>query len=188
VRISLADILQDGPFSAFAGVQRWFAVVQGEGVQLQLGQQHHRLTPASAPLNFDGAAAPGCQLLGGPTRDLNLMLQGCTGGMLAAQPGVAWQAPLPAVPQPQAALPRLLRAVFCADAAQLHIGDRPAMDLPAMSLGWWLQDGDADDAQGTDTASWRLEPMDTSAARAWWLWAWCHGLTTPPDTPAGARA
>ena len=32
VRLSVADIERDGPFSAFAGVDRWFAVLSGAGV------------------------------------------------------------------------------------------------------------------------------------------------------------
>src|SRR6218665_1188986 len=34
LRISVADIEADGPFSAFEGVQRWFAVLAGAGVRL----------------------------------------------------------------------------------------------------------------------------------------------------------
>ena len=36
LRISVADIRADGPFSAFAGVDRWFAVLEGNGVRLVL--------------------------------------------------------------------------------------------------------------------------------------------------------
>ncbi|MFN7725604.1 MAG: HutD family protein [Rubrivivax sp.] len=74
-RISLADVAADGPFSAYPGVQRWFAVVDGGGVQLRFENRLSRLTPDSAALHFDGAEAPHCSLLTGPTRDLNLMLQ-----------------------------------------------------------------------------------------------------------------
>ncbi|NVO07869.1 MAG: HutD family protein, partial [Rhodoferax sp.] len=35
LRISRADIEADGPFSAFAGVQRWFVVLSGKGVVLR---------------------------------------------------------------------------------------------------------------------------------------------------------
>ena len=51
LRISVADIGADGPFSAFAGVERWFAVLEGAGVRLS----------ASALLNVTaggGSAAP----------------------------------------------------------------------------------------------------------------------------------
>ena len=60
---------------AFEGVQRWFAVLSGNGVSLQLPGAGHRLTAASAPLEFDGDAAVDCGLLDGPTQDLNLMVR-----------------------------------------------------------------------------------------------------------------
>ena len=44
---------------------------------------------------FDGAEAPGCAALGGPTRDLNLMLHGDARGAWSA-PSLAWRsAPSP---------------------------------------------------------------------------------------------
>ncbi len=79
VRISLADITRDGPFSAYPGVERWFSVVEGEGVELQFADGPRPLRRGDAPRWFDGAAAPGCRLLAGSTRDLNLMLQGIRG-------------------------------------------------------------------------------------------------------------
>ena len=72
-RLSVADVERDGPFSAFHGVARWFAVLEGAGVRLDVDGQAHELTADSAPLAFDGAAATGCTLIDGPTRDFNLM-------------------------------------------------------------------------------------------------------------------
>ena len=100
VRISLADIVQDGAFSAFPDVQRWFGVVQGAGVGLQFADQQVMQTLASEALQFDGAAAPFCRLLEGATQDMNLMLRGsdaAQGCMQPVSPGVAWQSckPLP---------------------------------------------------------------------------------------------
>lgn len=69
LRISVADIEADGPFSAFEGVQRWFAVLSGHGVRLY----DYELHPGSEILSFDGALAPDCELVDGPTRDFNLM-------------------------------------------------------------------------------------------------------------------
>ena len=93
LRISLADIDADGPFSAFDGVQRWFAVIEGGGVVLAFAHGERRLGVGSEPLCFDGATAPGCRLVAGPTRDLNLMLRaGARGRMERARSGVAWNA------------------------------------------------------------------------------------------------
>lgn len=69
LRISVADIEADGPFSAFPDIDRWFAVLQGEGVRLF--DRDWRLSDGL--LAFDGALAPDCRLLGGMTRDFNLM-------------------------------------------------------------------------------------------------------------------
>lgn len=74
-RLSVADVTRNGPFSSFEGVQRWFAVLGGEGVRLTLAQQAHELTPSSAPLCFDGASPVDCELLGGATQDFNLMVR-----------------------------------------------------------------------------------------------------------------
>jgi len=74
-RMSVAEITQNGPFSRFEGVQRWFAVLSGTGVRLTLGQHTHDLSPQSAPLCFDGETAPDCHLTNGPTQDFNLMLR-----------------------------------------------------------------------------------------------------------------
>lgn len=87
-RISVADIARDGPFSAFPGVERHFVVLEGDGVTLDLGGRQTDQRPGDAPLVFDGALAPGCRLLGGPVRDLNLMRRGGLWPVAGA-----WQAP-----------------------------------------------------------------------------------------------
>jgi environmental stress-induced protein Ves len=81
VRISVADVAQDGPFSRFDGVQRWFAVLEGAGVRLNVDGRAQDLTRESQPFAFDGVAATDCSLLAGATRDFNLMLRGATGRM-----------------------------------------------------------------------------------------------------------
>jgi environmental stress-induced protein Ves len=91
LRISRADIASDGPFSAFPGIERWFAVLQGAGVILTFADAVHQLQAGDAPLRFDGAAAPGCRLLDGATQDLNLMLRHGTGVMRAVQDAQPWQ-------------------------------------------------------------------------------------------------
>jgi environmental stress-induced protein Ves len=64
VRLSVAEVAADGPFSRFEGVQRWFAVLRGAGVRLVVDGVAHTLTAASEPLAFDGAADTQCTLLG----------------------------------------------------------------------------------------------------------------------------
>lgn len=80
-RMSVAEVAQSGPFSAFEGVQRWFAVLAGAGVRLHLGGQVHALTQLSDPFVFDGGVPPRCELIAGSTQDFNLMVQGTTAVM-----------------------------------------------------------------------------------------------------------
>ncbi len=81
VRCSVATVAAAGPFSSFAGVLRWFAVLEGAGVRLTIDEGVHEQTRSSEPLPFDGGANTTCALINGETRDFNLMLHGCTGQM-----------------------------------------------------------------------------------------------------------
>lgn len=72
-RMSVAEVARSGPFSRFDGVERWFAVLDGNGVALRQDGQLANLTADSAPYCFDGSAPSDCDLLDGPTHDFNLM-------------------------------------------------------------------------------------------------------------------
>ena len=74
-RASVAEVTQAGTFSNFGGVQRWFAVLEGDGVCLSVDGHLHVLSKADSPLEFDGAAQTECKLLGGATQDFNLMVR-----------------------------------------------------------------------------------------------------------------
>jgi environmental stress-induced protein Ves len=74
-RMSVADVEHAGPFSRFDGVQRWFAVLSGAGVELQMGQHRYQLTRHSEPLCFAGEQTVDCQLADGATQDFNLMVR-----------------------------------------------------------------------------------------------------------------
>jgi uncharacterized protein len=74
-RMSVAEVDASGPFSRFDGTDRWFAVLEGAGVQLEVQGQTQRLTHNSAPFYFDGGAATDCTLLNGRTQDFNLMVR-----------------------------------------------------------------------------------------------------------------
>jgi hypothetical protein len=123
LRISLADIRNDGPFSAFPGVTRWFTVVQGGGVVLRFGTRTETLGAGSAPLRFEGAAAPGCTLIDGPTRDLNLMLRDGEGVMQPAVAGQPWDGVF------------AQRGLFTAVPGILRFDGAPT-PLPADTLAW----------------------------------------------------
>ena len=74
-RISVATIAADGPFSAFAGIDRVITLLSGAGVHLssQDGSVNHQLNQALQPFAFSGDVALDCDLLGGPSQDFNVM-------------------------------------------------------------------------------------------------------------------
>lgn len=81
-RVSVARIDRDGPFSAFEDVQRWFAVLTGNGVRLSWPTHQTTLTPQSQPLSFAGAPACHAQLVDGVTLDFNLMTRSLRGELI----------------------------------------------------------------------------------------------------------
>ncbi len=148
LRISRADIAADGPFSSFAGVSRWFAVLRGAGVALAFADGTREVRLGDAPLPFDGASAPGCRLLDGATQDLNLMARGGTAIMLAARAATPWQSDWP------------LRALYTTQAGRWQAGDDSA-DLVANSLFWMAADAGA---------GWVFTPHAQGAGEgAWWM-------------------
>jgi len=148
LRIALADIDRDGPFSSYVGVDRWIVVISGVGIALAFPDGERELMRGDDPLCFDGADAPGCRLLDGPTRDLNLMVQGGRGVMRLVRPGVAWDEGF------------AMRGVFttasgrCVTAEETHA-------VPTMTLLW------SDEPVG---GSWTFEHDEpTAMTTAWWL-------------------
>lgn len=150
LRISVAAIERDGPFSDFAGIERRFAVVEGAGVALQLGSERREVRRGAPPLRFDGALAPMCWLLDGPTRDLNLLVPRAAGtaAMHDAVPGHDWICSAP------------WRALVSADAAELLIDDRPAAATRSTALLW---------SPHAARQRWRLQPQPGTMARGWWI-------------------
>jgi environmental stress-induced protein Ves len=139
VRISVADVQAAGAFSRFEDVDRWFAVLEGDGVVLHLDGDVHRLAVSDAPFHFHGDAAVHCALVGGPTRDLNLMAPPGRGRMerVHARLGV------------HAAAGSLL-AVY-AHGKPAHVAFHgKTFDVPPRHLAWTVL---AADASGTITGS-----------------------------------
>jgi len=71
-RISIAEIASDAQFSSFPDVQRTIAVIDGPGMELDVDGVRHELGRYE-PFQFSGSATTSCRLLGGVTRDLNVM-------------------------------------------------------------------------------------------------------------------
>lgn len=72
-RISLADVAADGPFSAFPGIDRTLTVVEGAGMDLLVGGEHHIVDEPYWPYDFPGDRETFGSLLGGPVVNLNVM-------------------------------------------------------------------------------------------------------------------
>ena len=169
LRVSVADITQDGPFSAFPGISRCFAVLEGAGVVLSLNGQDQTLTTASEPLAFDGAEAPGCRLISGPTRDLNLMVR--------HRAGQAW------MQRAEAGVPRPMDAAWAWQGLYTH---GPALlatpggrfELQAGTLAW-CDSTVVQPREAAAEAPWCL----VEGRQAWWLGLLVHG----PSRPAQGR-
>ncbi|MEJ5992681.1 HutD family protein [Ramlibacter sp. PS3R-8] len=143
VRMSVADVQSDGPFSRFEGVERWFAVLAGEGVILRIDAEEHRLASASEPLRFDGAAAVHCRLTAGATRDFNLM----------APPGRAQLRRVRGRTHMNLQAQRLL-ALYAHDVPATVVTEGEATDVPAYHLAWRLAGTSTQCIVETDNALW----------------------------------
>lgn len=73
-RISLATIAEDGEFSAFPGVDRTLALVDGNGASIDIdGESQVLLCPDDPVLAFGGESRLVAKLNHGPTTDFNVM-------------------------------------------------------------------------------------------------------------------
>lgn len=71
-RVSVAEVEQDGPFSAFPEIDRVIMLIDGGGMTLVVDGAMHQLGRFDT-LAFAGEATTTCRLPSGATRDLNLM-------------------------------------------------------------------------------------------------------------------
>ena len=145
LRVSVADILGAGPFSPWPAHWRGLAVLEGAGVRLRFGERQQTLVLDGPPLSFDGASAPHCEPLDGPTRDLNLMVD-----LGAGEGCMAWAA---AVGLPPSAP---WRGLYTHGPAWLLRGNEPPLAIDGPSLLW------SDD----DPHPWQLA---RATAAAYWL-------------------
>lgn len=146
VRINVAEIERDGPFSDFSGWRRLFAIVGGAGVDLWVDAAPQRVTAATPPLSFDGGAAPDCRCVAGPTRALNLVVR---------QGGTATGASMQRIEG---------TASWAADCAEL-------MAVYAETGGVQIQRGAATEVLAAQQLGWRRlaagERVAVQAASAW---------------------
>ncbi|MFM9887299.1 MAG: HutD family protein [Burkholderiales bacterium] len=149
VRISVADVDRDGSFSAYPEVERWFAVVEGAGVDLAIDGTSHRMVPSSPPLSFDGGAKIECHLPDGPTRDLNLMARRGKSVMQSVAIGATWRPNATqcglfasvvghciADDHDEVAVPR--ESLLWFDSPPHTLSFRTRARKPTQPIGWWL--------------------------------------------------
>ena len=74
-RVSIADVERDGPFSAFTGVDRSIVLLAGNGLRLTGNGRSLDVCVPFEPVDFAGDVAMHGALLGGPSRDFNLMVR-----------------------------------------------------------------------------------------------------------------
>jgi hypothetical protein len=129
LRISVADIEADGPFSAFPAIERWFAVLEGQGVELRVNGSRQRLGRGSEPFRFDGGAAVDCALLAGSTRDFNLM----------ARPGAATLRRIGSPVQMVCGARRLVALYSHRAGGRLGLGTE-SIEVPPATLAWQVLD------------------------------------------------
>lgn len=140
VRLSVADVVQDGAFSSFPGVQRWFAVLAGAGVRLAIDGATQACTAASSPLCFDGGAAVDCSLIDGPTEDFNLMSHGRAATLKRVHARHA-----------QLVGAMTLVAAYAHQERARATFDRESVDLEPRSMAWrWLAADGVAEVWGTD--------------------------------------
>jgi environmental stress-induced protein Ves len=72
-RVSLATIAQDGPFSSFPGIDRSLALVAGDGVLLDFGDERFVLSPSEPLIEFAGEDQVHATVTGPHTTDFNVM-------------------------------------------------------------------------------------------------------------------
>jgi len=150
LRVSVAEVDASGPFSSFAGVDRWFAVLGGDGVRLATaGRDAREVTADDSGLHaFPGDAATECTLLGSATRDLNLMVRRAQARLRACALGRA----------PALATSARVIGLFVTARTVVTAGE-VAIDVPPLALAWW------DNPQGEP---WSLQATPPHV-RGWWF-------------------
>lgn len=74
-RVSLATVDRPGPFSVFPGIDRQIMLLGGDGLHLRSGEWEHALDQPWQPFAFSGDDAVDGAMLGGTSKDFNLMLR-----------------------------------------------------------------------------------------------------------------
>jgi len=121
-RVSLAEVAVPGDFSLFPGVDRTILLWSGKGLELRGPGWSHRLDQRLLPFEFSGEDEIACDLISGPTDDLNVMVRR---GVASAELQVGRDVM-------KLACPSDATIVLCAGGnVQLDAGGYPTMSLAA---------------------------------------------------------
>lgn len=146
-RVSIATIAQDGPFSAFPGMDRVIMLLAGDGVQLQSAHGiRHRLDQPHAPFAFPGDVALDCTLLGGTSTDFNVMTRR---GAVQAEVQVL---------QGDTQMPGSASGLLLALRGQWHLRSADSTQTCAAGQGLWWD---------STPCGWQATPQDRDAALVW---------------------
>jgi len=121
-RARIATLAQDGPFSAFPGIDRVITLLHGDPVLLTAPGVKHLLAPQK-PWAFAGELVLTAQLQGGVSEDFNIMTR-----------RNEWQATVAVVTAPVSSLHGV--AWILAGAWQTADGEK----LNAQQGAWWVDD------------------------------------------------
>jgi len=72
-RLSMADVTTNGPFSNFSDYDRCLLLLEGNGLDLDCGNERHRLEQPLQAARFRGEDSTVATLHDGPIKDFNIM-------------------------------------------------------------------------------------------------------------------
>lgn len=130
-RASVAEVAGDVPFSVFPGIDRCIVLLHGAGMTLRRddGQPLQRLGEAMQPFMFAGEVPLNARLIGGPSRDFNLMWRrGRYSAHVSAPAEAAWFEPADTA---------LL--LCCSGSAQVETAQGELIALPEMGCALWRE-------------------------------------------------
>ena len=144
-RVSLATVDRPGPFSVFPAIDRQIMLLGGDGLHLRSPCWDHRLEQRWQPFAFSGDDAVDGAMLGGTSKDFNLM-----------QRRGLWKGPLQVVSDAQSpgGTPAGLCLVLQGDWQWVAPGAEPRALAKGQGF-WWAGEGGATPGQ--------LEPLHAGA-------------------------
>jgi hypothetical protein len=143
-RVSIAHIANDGPFSAFPGVDRVITLLSGGGVHLlsEGGEVNHRLDTPLTPFAFAGEAPIHARLLAGDCHDFNVMTRrsACSASLQVLRSACDW--------------PAVSKGLFMAVQGLWQLEGEHAQTLTPQQGLWWTE----------VCPAWRLQPQGDDPA------------------------